>query len=476
VAVLAALAAAAPAAAAPTEPLRNVRGWVADAHGRVVILRGVNVVPGNASATPESVGFGADDAALLRELGMNVVRLGFFGRGWEPEPGRFDGAYMDSYTRTQRVLAEHGVFTLLDLHQDQLGARYAGRDFGDWFLIDDGLPNDRRPYALGYVTNPALNRAYDNLWANRRARDGVGLQDHLAEGWRRVAARFAALDHIAGYDIFNEPWPGQLWPLCASPIGCLPGGFDQTRLTAFSNRMARAIRPADPRRIVWYEPNLQFDLGAATGHGKLADPNAGFSFHNYCLAAAPGLPQLPFDPLGLCQNLGERLVFENARRHRERTGAALLLTEFGDTDDPAIVGRVADAADLYRVGFTAWAYIGSPAQYVRDPARPPAGDNLRAAPLAALVRPYPRVVAGTPEWWRYDRARRRFGLGYRTTLPDGRSAGVLTSELYVPRLHFPAGYRLAVTGARVVAGLGTQVVTLQNLPGAARVAVTVTPR
>ncbi len=132
-----------------------------------------------------------------------------FFRGYSPAPGDYDAAYLKSFAKTQRQLARAGIFSLIDFHQDQLGPLYNGRGFADWFLIDDGLPNSAQPFPQGYFDNPALNRAYDHLWANDPGPGGVGLQDRFAAGWARVAARFARRRGVLGYDIFNEPWPGQ---------------------------------------------------------------------------------------------------------------------------------------------------------------------------------------------------------------------------------------------------------------------------
>ena len=476
-AAVAALLGLAPGAmAAPSEPLGHVGRWITDDKGRVVMLRGVSVVPTEPATTPESLGFGRDDARFLRDQGFNVVRLGLFSESWEKQPGVFDEDYLGSYLRTHRLLADAGVFSVVDFHQDMLSPRYQGRGFADWFLRDDGLPNQPQVGFPGnYFVNAAVNRAFDNLWANAPAPDGIGLQDHFAAGWRPVAAAFAQADHVAGYDIFNEPWPGSEWPGCANTEGCPPGGFDQTDLTAFSNRVIAAIRQADPARIVFYEPNLQFDVGAATRHGKADDPNVGMSFHNYCLGAAPGLPRAP-DPAGLCQDVGERRVFQNAENHSAETGAALLMTEFGATDEADIHQRVADLADEFMVGFTQWAYIGSnPGQMIVDPAQPPAGNNIKQAMNAALVRPYPQVVAGTPRRWGFDRAVGRFELAYSTVMPGGQPARGRRSDVFVPRLHYPGGYRAEVKRGELVGGLGTQRLRVRACPGRKSVVLTVAP-
>jgi Ca2+-binding RTX toxin-like protein len=197
------------------------------------------------------------------------------------------------------------------------------------------------------------------------------------------------------------------------------------------------------------------------------------SFHNYCLGAAPGLPQFP-DPTGACENVGETLVFQNADAHSGETGSALLMTEFGDTEDTAIHARVADLADRFMVGWTNWAYMGSTGQIKIDNAAPPTPDNIRQARLDAIVRAYPRLIAGTPLAYDYDPRPRRFEAVWSTELPDGNPAGPLESELFLPQRHYGSDYRVEVSGAEVVGGLGTQVLRLRNCPGMATVRVAVT--
>jgi hypothetical protein len=222
-----------------------------------------------------------------------------------------------------------------------------------------------------------------------------------------------------------------------------------------------AIRKADARHTAYYEPNLQFDVGAATGHGKLADPNVGFSFHNYCLGAAPGLPHAP-DPANLCRDVGERRVVENAEEHSRRTGAALLMTEFGDVDDASIHERIADAADDFRLGWTVWAWFRATGQIKREPAKPVSAANLKQDILDAIVRPYPQALSGTPSRWRFDRRRRIFTLAYSTARAGGGRFGAGSeSEVVVPRRQYPRGYHVEIAGADVRSRFGAPLLLLR---------------
>ena len=56
--------------------------------------------------------------------------------------------------------------------------------------------------------SPAVQRAFDNFWADKPAPDGIGLQEHYINMWKHIASRFARNKAVLGYDIMNEPFNG----------------------------------------------------------------------------------------------------------------------------------------------------------------------------------------------------------------------------------------------------------------------------
>lgn len=467
--------------AASALPLLSHHGrWLTDPQGRVVVLHGVQIdklaptrpyIDGWIDMSPENVRFvGAEGFDAAR------VSLGF--SGVEPRIGTFDDAYVQRFVAFDRRLAGAGVYDLIDMMQGEYSTVVGGWGFPDWMTITDGAPNNHAPFAIGYLDNPAEEVAWDNLWSDARASDGTGLQAHYAAGLSRIAAAFVGAPGLLGFEILNEPWPGLLWATCASPLGCVPLGFDQTQLSAFYRRMIFALRAADPHHLIAYEPNLLFDYGAATQVGRLPDPDLLFAFHNYCLASAPGLSSLP-DPFGTC-GVEENLVFANAAARTAATGDALLMDEWGNTTNLTQVNRIAAEADAHMVGWTVWAYedcCGSPAAIVQNAAEPPtAPGNLNVPVLTALVRPYPRLVAGTPRAWSFNPSSDTFTLSYSTAPVAGGSfpAGADT-EVELPALRYPTGYAVSTTGASVRSAPDANMLALRNLPGAAAVSVTVTP-
>jgi len=477
---------AASAQAAPRPPLEHEGRWFTDDRGRVVILRGFNLVYKVGSYRPRDTGFGRDDARFLRRHGFNSIRLGVILKGLEPEPPGTDGrpsyrrGYIRSLARTERTLARHGVFTLLDFHQDLYNERFEGEGWPDWQTIDDGVPSEpKQGFPTNYLVNAGLQRAFDNFWANTEVA-GRGLQDAYAAAWRRIAGKFRSNPFVMGYDLINEPWPGSAFGPqgCGNPAGCPV--FDSTTLTEFSIRVLNAIRSVDPTTLVFYEPLVTFDFGADTSHGDTGDAQAGFSFHNYCLPGAFGGPGSGPS----CESL-EDMVFSNADKQAEETGDVPFLTEFGATDDLETIERIVRLSDEHLISWQYWHYCdcedpttsGPGIQsLIIDPAKPPRGENLKRDKLLVLARPYPRAVAGTPIELGFDPGARELDLTYSTRRPDGtRSRRRLDTEVFVPRVQYPNGYRAEVEGGRVVSAPGARVLRIERRRRAAEVAVAVKP-
>ncbi len=462
---------AAGTAHARSAPLGHAGRWIVDSRGRVLIPHGLNMVNKVRPYAPAATGFGDDDARFLAANGLNLVRLGVIYTAVEPSPGSYDDAYLAGIARTVATLGSHGIYSLLDFHQDMYNERFAGEGFPDWSVQDDGLPNTPNlGFPGNYVGMPALQHAFDHLWANSPGPGGVGLGDRYAAAWGHVAAKFASNPWVIGYDLINEPWPGTDFAACAATAGCPE--FD-AKLGAFQKRAVRAIRRSDGHHLVWYEPNSLFNSGGRTRLPDLRDPRLGFSFHDYC-AAVGSTP---------CRKQ-ERTVLSNAVTRSRRTGDALLLTEWGATDNQTDLRRVAVEADAALMPWTEWAYCGcqdpttssnppDAQALVLDPARPPTGTNVRNATLHVLALPHPDAVAGTP----LSLAAGGYRFSWSTARAAGHGrfpAGSITT-IFTPREILPHGYSVSARGARVVSRPGATLLELASLPGATRISVRIVP-
>jgi endoglycosylceramidase len=450
------LAAGSAQAAGPVPPLRSEGRWITDATGRVVQLRGVNEVAKSAPYYPAAFGFGQDDADFLAQHGFNSVRLGVDFRGLMPTPGKVEYAYIEQLAQTVRELGRRGIFVLIDFHQDGFSPKYNGNGLPDWMAIDDGLPNPPDAvFPLYYILNPAMQRAFESLWANRPGPGGIGLQDYFAQGVSAVARRFASSPYVLGYDLLNEPFPGASWTQCVRVTGCPE--LERQLFGPFNAKVTAAIRRWTRRQLVFVEPFVLFNFGVAPTGLPGAETGNGLSFHSY--AATPD---------------AEPAVVDFAVKAAERDGAPLIATEFGATTSAPTLHRLTKSFDDRLVPWMFWAYNES---VIDDPALPAGLDNL-ASPAAfqALVRPYPEAISGTPETLAFDPATRAFDLTWSTRSPSGRRSGWwLPSVVHVPKLAYPDGYTVEVDGAWVNSRRCSDSLVLRAKPWASSVSVHVAP-
>lgn len=460
-------ASAAPAAAAPMLPLGHAGRWITDASGRVVVMHGANLVYKVAPFYPAAGPFGASDAAFLRSLGFTAVRVGVLWEALEPQPGVYDDAYLNRIAATVDLLRRHGIVSLVDFHQDQYNEEFLGEGFPTWSVQDDGLANPPIAFPSGYETNPAVQRAFENFWADKPGPGGVGLQERYAAAWAHVARRFRANRSVLGYEIMNEPFPGSDYLSCISP-GC---PASDAQLTSLEHKVDRAIRSVDRRTLVFYEPYVTFNFGYPDGVGALRDPRAVFAWHDYCLAPAPN---------GCSSN---ETTMRVAAARVARTGEGTFMTEYGATSSAPSLRLMVSLADKYMVPWMYWSYCtcsdptGSPDEgMVLDPSKPKNAANLRTPIVDSIVEPYPQVIAGTPVFWGFDHSSRTFNFQYTPARASGHGAfgpGALT-EISTPARVFPRGYAVKAAGA-IVSKPRAAVLEIVSCTRARRITVSLAP-
>jgi endoglycosylceramidase len=407
--------------------------------------------------TPEGRGFGADDADFLVANGFEAVRLGLSPDAFMPTPGQVDQDYLASYARTVKILTDRGLLVLVDLHQDGWGPAVCGNGFPAWMTITHGAENTCTSFPLYYVTNPAIQAAFDSFWDNELAPDGIGLQDHVATMFGALAGAVGDDDGVLGYDILNEPWPGTTWESCATSAGC--PDLEASGLDELHDKVTTAIRAEDPEHLVFGEPYVLFNFGSAPTSISLpgGDPASGMSFHIYTV-----------DPAR------EPDVVANAVDWSNRTGGALLATEFGATNDAAVIERQVGVMEHGLIPWMWWSYDEN---VVHDIRQPPTGSNVNEPVRGALVRPHLVAVAGTPTSQDFDRPTRVLRASWSTT-PAGRSATLVPTRdtlIRVPELVYGSGYEVDVTGGVVVSAPGSTELVVRADRRASDVSVVVRP-
>ncbi len=447
--------------------------WLTDNDGRVVVLHGFNEVYKIPPYQPAAGGFGEDDAQFLADNGFNAVRLGIIWAGVEPTPGDINYAYLDSIAQTVQILARHGIYTVLDMHQDLYSIALAGEGAPAWATLTGGLPNVDFGFPASYALNPAEIHAWDAFWSNTKALDGVGLENHYARMWEAVGEYFKDDPNVVGYELMNEPWPGSqaLSTVFGSPH------FDAEVLTPFYNQAAAAIRAVDPSTPVYFEPNTLFNQGLPTHLGPVGQPDTVFAFHDYCTP--------PLNNAVLCPLFND-LIADNVSAYAQPHNIPAFITEFGSGDGSTAIATTMASADQHMWGgWLQWAYNGVPAitgtspgnALVVDPSQPPDGDNLDTARLDVSAAPYPQAIAGTPNAWSFDSDSGTFQLSYSTEKVDGSgsfNAGAQTT-ISTPAVQYPNGYQVNVTGGHVISDADAPTLVIASDAGAKTVSVTVAP-
>ena len=115
------------------ELLSFVRTSATDRHfydeaGRVRIFRGGNRVRKSPPWYFEDELASDREAQVMEDLGLNFVRLGFMWTGFNPQPGVFNFTYARIMTDIIDRFSKHGIYTLIDLHQDGLSSRFCNYD------------------------------------------------------------------------------------------------------------------------------------------------------------------------------------------------------------------------------------------------------------------------------------------------------------------------------------------------------------
>ncbi len=232
-------------------------GRIVDDLDREVLLRGVNITSlgeywqGNPDHPP-TMPTTEDDWDEMAALGLQVVRLVVHWSRIEPERGRIDEAYLDEIEGYVQAAAEHGIYTVIDMHQDAYSAFIStpedetcpegsrpGKGWDGapaWATLTDGLstcPTGDRNSAPAVVA--AWNHFYD---------DTDGIQQRFVASWGAVAERFAGRAAVAGYDLLNEPdtsrQASELTPLYESLLA----------------ETARAIRASGADQLLFLEPAI----------------------------------------------------------------------------------------------------------------------------------------------------------------------------------------------------------------------------
>ncbi len=459
-------------------PLHVVPGTAAridDGAHRQVLLRGVNTNQlGDYyqadPSLPSTVPLTEADFSQMAAVGFDSVRLIVHWSLLEPRRGVIDQRYIDRIRQAVGWAAAHGLYVVLDMHQDAWGKYIAtppsegcppglqpaiGWDGApQWATITDGLTTCREQQR---EFSPAVAQSFANFWVDRD-----GIQTELVRAWGELARAFAADPTVAGYDLLNEPHPG-LTPGVTDVV--LLGRYYHAAITAI-RRAERSVRRGFAH-IAFVEPMDTWSAapaGVSPAPGFTDDPQVVFAPHLYAesitadRAAGVTVFTIP----------GE---FDEAQREAARYRTTFWSGEWGwfggnPAGSAPKVAEYAAEEDAHLVGGAWWQWkqaCGDPHSLGAPDGRPPAQtDSLvrLACPSDAPVgippsfqqvlgRAYPRAAPGALHSLTSDPATGALQLAGDA----GRRPGVL--DVWAP----------ALTGVPNVTGTNVTNVTVTAVPG-----------
>jgi aryl-phospho-beta-D-glucosidase BglC (GH1 family) len=256
--------------------------------------------------------FGPEDAAFIRSLGLNLLRLPVNYHHFEDDMAPFE-IKESGFKFLDRVIglcAEQGIYTIIDLH---------------------ALPGFQNQH--WHSDNPTHIALF---WKHKH------FQDRVVHLWEVMAKRYKGNPWVAGYNLINEP---------ADP--------SRQMLMPVYRRLHDAIRAIDPDHTLFLEGNrysLDFDM-----FGK-PWPNVVYTTHDYAL---PGfIDGGPYPGISRGQFIDHAALektFLDRTRYMRDTATPIWVGEFGpvyvgDTkSDEARRQLLRDQLEIYKRHSASWA-------------------------------------------------------------------------------------------------------------------------
>merc|ERR1719487_1291645 len=450
----------------------TVRQYVDDA-GRARLFHGVNVVYKKAPWYPpyfpidSDKSFGDADMKDLRRWGHNVVRLGVMWPGVEPSRGHIDQTYLRRMKDIVEQLGEHGIYSIIDLHQDVGSRRFCGEGIPEHY-VDELLQNETsamsraQPFPLprfpemkmGENGYPSLEDCLKNNFGDYYDSEKVGalfkelytpgtpLNDGFLKYWDVVSKTFRNSKEVIAYELLNEPPTECL----TDPTDCRHDKYpyrighqqEDKYLVPLYQAAAARIRKNDQKHLIFYESTFYpkiFDTDAFGAPPLGSDPLQALSYHIYC-------------PIGWVMDDQACKAVQALYEHQftpfldKNPGVGGFLTEFGaisgSSSDLANVDRLLDWADS---AFQSWAYW----QYKfyhdyttmnQNEAFYDRNGDLETLKVKTLSRTYPQAIAGVPVHMAFNKKSGRFDLEYKPNLNCTKN-----TEIYMnTHLYYPHGY------------------------------------
>jgi endoglycosylceramidase len=408
------------------------------------------------------------DMSDLVSWGFNVVRLGVMWPAVEPTRGVFNKAYVTQMRSLVDKLGSHGIYTIVDCHQDLYNRKFCGEGAPDWAVV---IPSGKKPFPEPVVNHtypldkngyPELSYCLQKNFASYYFSDETGaafqslyddaqgVQTEFVAYWKLLASAFADSEWVLGYELINEPWAGDV---VANPSLLVPSAAGSKNLNPMYLRLHTAIRQIDDKHMIFFEKattNVLGGTGLSVPGGDTYRDRSVYSFHDYCNNV-----DRSGNPTNLFVCKGEELAqWWQDMSDVSGFGAGSFLTEFGavgpnNTNSLGDLDYLANLADQYFLSWCYWQFKGyndfttcsneGESLYYND-------GTLQKDKLAVLSRPYAVAVAGSSPSMKYDMSTRKLTLSYKT-----KSTGSQPTDIFIGSITYPNGFTVSLSPANIAA-------------------------
>jgi endoglycosylceramidase len=426
-----------------------------DGLGRIVFLRGVDG-GGRSKFSPympfeyaSEAGFPAAlDAYMSRAAswGIDSMRVPFTWAALEPVQFQIDQDWLSRYTQLLAAAWSHGIWTVVDFHQDVYSECFCGDGFPCWTIPSPPPPpapaHDCPGWPLEYLQDTSVEDAFDAFWAA-----GSQVQQQYVDRWDLMISAFANQPGVLGFEPFNEPSAGT----ASAPT------FEATTLTDFYSMMIAHMTGEAGTSLVFVDAT---GLDGTFVSTNLNRPTGNFVFAPHFYPLTPNVDAVQ-SGLQTWATLGAKWnvpvwVGEFGISHNDESALAFMTAHFAAFDALGLSG-------------TEWEYSVETTEWNDETDSVVAGDGGEYPVAGALIRPFARAVAGTGVAQSWAPATSTFTLSYAPT-PGG------VTEVQLPARAYPSGTSVAVTGGCYDATAVPGRLLVQANAGATKVAVTVTPQ
>lgn len=175
----------------------------------------------------------------------------------EPKKDWYNETYLEEMVKFVNKLGEHGIFTLVDFHQDIISEKYCGDGVPTW-LIDEihgyktfpfpwtlkkmplnssGLPSwsdcdqaNWGKYYFAYDVGETFNHLYNT---------NHHLHKKFVAYWKKVASYLRGNPYVIAYELINEPFVGNA---VRNPFLILPSVAERFKFQKFYDSVVSGIR------------------------------------------------------------------------------------------------------------------------------------------------------------------------------------------------------------------------------------------